>query len=111
MKNLVIALLMLIAGVASASDGKGNEMEMTRNMLKHELESHLSFPSHGMHKDFDVVFVELAVKKDGTVEVLNMNAASEEVRRSMEEQISTIKIKAPVSEEGSFAFRVHFRMN
>jgi hypothetical protein len=109
MKKLFFSFLMLSGLAVSAADIKKGETEITRTLLKQELESHLSFPSEKSQTDFDVVFIELVVKGDGHLEVLNMNAASAEVRRSIEEQIRNIKIVGPVMEETSFAFRVHFR--
>lgn len=109
MKKLIFLLIAGLVSTLRASASDGNEGDFTKGMLKQELEHHLKFPSGNSSRTYDEVYIELAVKADGSVEVKNMNAASQEVRNSVEEQISRMKLNIPAGKEATYVFKLCFR--
>lgn len=108
MKKILSLALVLWASTTFAFVGEGMEREQVRSLIKRELEHHLKFPSSNNLTVYDEAYIELVIKIDSRVEVKNMNVASDNVRKSIVEQISRIHLIGPIAEEQTFVFRVCF---
>jgi|LakMenE01Jun11ns_1017448.scaffolds.fasta_scaffold9900363_2 Iap family predicted aminopeptidase len=109
MKKIIYLAMMLCTSAAFASPGIGNDREQTKSMLKRELEHHLTFPADKSLKNYDEAYIEISINNDGSIEVVNMNAANDDVRRFIEKQISQIHLNNTIGEDQTYVFRVCFR--
>jgi hypothetical protein len=61
------------------------------------------------YKNYDEAYIEISINNDGSIEVVNMNAANDDVRRFIEKQISQIHLNNTIGEDQTYVFRVCFR--
>jgi hypothetical protein len=109
MKKIISMMLILAATTVGANDGLGHETQQTKELIKKELERNLLMPACNKAVAYDEAYIEVCVKPDGSLIVTKINAASDEIISSIEQQISRIHLAQDVYQEGTYVFRVCFR--